>query len=280
MPRLIVHADDLGISTGVNDGIFQAHRGGILTSASLMASGVAFTGAVDLLRSSPTLDVGVHLTLVGERPLQPPEAIPSLVDADGRLHGSAPAFMRRYLAGSIALDEVRSELDAQIAHVRAHVPVVTHLDSHQHLHMLPAIRQIVIDLARRHGIRAMRHPREAVSAYMFRRPAGLPRLAQLLVLNAFCAVADRGALRSPEHFVGFYSGGRLDTRQLLDLLPNLPAEGICELMCHPGSDETGAGHHDWGYRWRDERDALMAPEVKAEIARLGIQLASFADLVA
>jgi hopanoid biosynthesis associated protein HpnK len=280
MPRLIVHADDLGISTGVNDGIDQAHRNGILTSTSLMASGAAFAGAVTLLRSSPTLDVGVHLTLVGEPPLLSPGDIPSLVDAGGQLHGSAPVFMRHYLAGSIALDEVRAELDAQIAHVRAHVQTVTHLDSHQHLHMLPAIRRVVVDLARRHGIRAMRHPREAVQPYMLRNPAGLPRLAQLLVLNAFCASADSSAIRHPQHFRGFYCGGRLDTRQLLQLLSGLPADGFCELMCHPGSDETGAGNHNWGYRWRDERDALMAPEVRAEIARRGIRLASYADLIA
>lgn len=277
MSRLIVHADDFGISAGVNAGIVQAHRHGILTSASLMVSGAAFDGAVSLLRENPGLDAGVHLTLVGERPLLDPGRIPSLVDAGGRLPGAAPSFMRRYLAGRIDIEDVRRELDAQIGRARECVPAVSHLDSHQHLHMLPAVWKITMQLARRHGIRAVRRPREALRASMLLRPAGYPRLAQQLVLNAFCAAAGRGSLREPDHFFGFYHGGRLGRDNLLVLLRSLPADGYCELMCHPGSDATDAAH-DWGYRWRDERDALTDEAVRRTVSERGIQLVSYADL--
>lgn len=145
--RLIVHADDFGLSERVNEGIIQAHCDGVLTSASLIASGAAFEHAVSLLRSTPGLDFGVHLTLVGENPISKRDVIPTLLGGDGCFHSHSGAFMKRYFAGAIALDEIRRELDAQIGKVIARGVTVTHLDGHQHLHMVPGIRRVVGELA-------------------------------------------------------------------------------------------------------------------------------------
>src|SRR5881296_625665 len=119
MTRLIVHADDFGLSERINDGIVQAHRHGIVTSTSIMANGEAFAHAVALAQSAPTLDLGIHLTLIEERPVVSPAELPSLVDAAGGLHPHAIQFCQRYFSGRINLKEVRKELEAQVEKVLA-----------------------------------------------------------------------------------------------------------------------------------------------------------------
>ncbi|HEY4713486.1 MAG TPA: ChbG/HpnK family deacetylase, partial [Aquirhabdus sp.] len=115
--KLIVHADDFGISEQVNDGILKAHLNGILTSTSIMATGAAFDHAVSISNSVPSLDVGIHLTLVEEKPLLEMRQISSLLDNNGRFYGHATIFTKKYLFGKIRIDEVVHELDAQIQKV-------------------------------------------------------------------------------------------------------------------------------------------------------------------
>lgn len=276
---MIVHADDFGISESVNEGIVQAHRHGILTSTSLIASGAAFDHAVALSQATPTLDVGVHLTLVGEHPVSAGKRVPSLLHDNGGFYPDSGNFMRRYFSGAISLEEIRHELDAQIRRVKSTGIAVTHLDGHQHLHMVPAIRRVVGALAREHGIPAIRYPKESLQGYMLRDLPGLPRILQLLVLNLFCALATTGDALQPDCFVGFFYGGRLSKRNLVTVLRHLPATGTCELMCHPGADAAESGHEHWGYHWRDERDALIDPEIRALLRQNGTQLISYADLI-
>jgi hopanoid biosynthesis associated protein HpnK len=276
--RLIVNADDFGLSEAVNDGIAEAHRRGIVTSASLMACGPAFAHAVALARDMGTLDLGVHLTLTEEAPLSPAAEVPTLLGADGRFHPHATSFVRRYFAGGISLREVEREFEAQIARVLDHGLRVSHLDGHQHVHMVPAIRRIAGRLARKHGIAAIRYPREAPRPYMLRERGAGGRLLQMLALNAFCAAADSGDARRPDHFVGFFYGGRLTKANLLRLLQTLPAAGTCELMCHPGRDDPNAARAHWHYRWQDELDALTDAEVRGWLQAQGIALVPYAAL--
>jgi hopanoid biosynthesis associated protein HpnK len=276
--RLIVHADDFGISERVNEGIVEAHRNGILTSASLIASGEAFEHAIGLSRATPTLDVGVHLTLVDEEPVAAVDAVRTLLDSDGRFYPRAATFMKRYLSGAISLAEIRCELDAQIAKVIAHGVRATHLDGHQHLHMVPGIRRAVGELARKYGISFIRYPREAVKLYMLHDKHSLGRLPQLLILNAFCAFARTSDATRPDHFCGFFYGGRLSKENLMTVLEHLPKNGICELMCHPGLSDPHSRYAHWGYRWQDERDALTDKDVKDHLRARGVELISYANL--
>ena len=156
--RLIVHADDFGMSEAVNLGILEAHERGIVTSTSIMATAPAFEHAVAVAKSRPSLDVGVHLTLTEQRPLIGAEAGASLVGPDGRFAPHLVQFAVRYLRGKVSLAEVRAELDAQIRRVRDAGIAVSHLDGHQHVHVLPGIAAIVADLAAAHGITAVRYP--------------------------------------------------------------------------------------------------------------------------
>ncbi|HEX5049506.1 MAG TPA: ChbG/HpnK family deacetylase [Gammaproteobacteria bacterium] len=274
--RLIVHADDFGISESVNQGIVDAHRRGIVTSTSVMANGAAFEHAVALAKECPTLDVGVHLTLTEERPVG--GAAAGLVDANGRFTPHALQFAARYAAGRIPLRAVRAELDAQIRRVLASGLPVSHLDGHQHVHVLPGIAGVVAELARAHGIRTVRYPAERVRGYMLRNLAGARRLAEQIALGVFCALSPLRELRRIDEFVGFYFGGRLDEANLATVLEGLPPGRTAELMCHPGDDDPRGRYGHWRYSWAAERDALSSPRIRDLVLARGVQLISYRDL--
>ncbi|HZF32048.1 MAG TPA: ChbG/HpnK family deacetylase [Gammaproteobacteria bacterium] len=274
--RLIVHADDFGISESVNLGIVDAHRRGIVTSTSVMANGAAFEHAVALARDCPTLDVGVHLTLTEERPVGPAAA--GLVDASGRFPPHALQFAARYAAGRIPLRAVRAELDAQIGRVLARGLPVSHLDGHQHVHVLPGIAGVVAELARAHGIRTVRYPAERVRGYMLRNIGNARRLAEQVALAVFCALSPLRELKRIDDFVGFYFGGRLNEANLATVLAGLPSGRTAELMCHPGDDDPRGRYRHWDYSWVAERDALSSPRIRDLVLARGVQLISFRDL--
>jgi hopanoid biosynthesis associated protein HpnK len=277
-PRLIVHADDFGLSQKVNEGILEAHRRGILTSTSLMASGEAFDHAIQLARATPTLDVGVHLTLTEEHPVLEKDEIPTLLDEHGHFHRDARTFLKRYVTRRISQDEIRRELDAQISRVVAQDVKISHLDGHQHLHMVRGIRRIVGDLAKKHKVPAIRFPRERLKGYMLRDMNNWHRLLELLALDVFCTVADLAGAKQPDHFLGFVFGGRLTRANLAKVLEHLPATGTCELMCHPGLHDAQSPRAHWGYRWQEELDALTDKGIQDYVKANGIKLISYATL--
>jgi chitin disaccharide deacetylase len=278
--KLIIHADDLGISERVNAGIERAHRDGILTSTSIMAVGGAFDHAVELCQANPGLDIGVHLTLVEERPLTPVAQIPSLVDPSGRFHRTAFGFTGRYFSGRIKIDEVYRELDAQLRRVRDSGIAISHLDSHQHVHMLPGLFDVTTRLARENGIPAIRIPRERLHPSLMRHAPSAARVLQQLVLNGFCRVARSKltGLYHTDHFAGFLFGGRLDRAHLDAVLDSLPDTGLAELMCHPGEADPSDCYAHWGYSGPAELEALVDPELPARLQQLGIVSASYREL--
>jgi hopanoid biosynthesis associated protein HpnK len=274
--KLIVNADDFGISEAVNRGIAAAHDRGIVTSTSLMATGPAFEHAVELARSRPALAVGVHLVLTEHRPLIGAAAARSLVDEDGVFASHAAQLLLKQLRGGISLAEVRLELDAQIRRVRAAGIAVSHVDGHQHVHVLPGIARVVAELAIAHEIRAVRYPAERLRGYMMRSLRHVRRLAEQLALRAVCARSPLERLRRSDDFVGFFFGGRLDETNLAIALNGLPREGTVELMCHPGDELMKAP--GWAYAWAAERDALTSPRIRELVAARGAQLVSYRDV--
>jgi chitin disaccharide deacetylase len=278
MYRLIVHADDFGLSERVNEGISQAHRHGIVTSTSLMPNGPAFAQAVKICRAVPTLDVGIHLTLVEEPSLLSAAAVPSLVGAAGRLHPHAKVFTKKYFRGQIRLREVRDELEAQIKRVMSQGVSVSHLDSHQHVHMLPDVLRITVELAKAYGIPAIRWPYERVQLYMLEGMRAVSRVCQLLVLNTFCRLGRQTIPLRTDYFHGFFFGGHLHHHNLQQLLRSLPSTGTGELMCHPGVDDPETRYGHWGYHWSDELAALINPEIAELLRQKGVQLLSYRQL--
>ncbi|HEX2643099.1 MAG TPA: ChbG/HpnK family deacetylase [Thermoanaerobaculia bacterium] len=280
MRRLVVTADDAGLHPGMTLGVARAFDRGIVTAASVAAVGRAFDHAVEVLKVRPGLDAGAHLTLVGERPLSPPSEIPSLVGGDGAFLPGFPVFATHYMMGRIALDEVRLELGRQVERLRDAGLALVHANSHQHLHALPGVFEIVLELAAEHRIPWVRVPR---AGGVLRRPS--VRGIQLAVLDAFGRKAGRrleaGRRERPLprgiRTAGIFDAGHLTPERLHQSLAG--AEDIVELVCHPGLDEAAiAAEYDWGYAWEEETAALCDPAAEAALERSGCELTSFSLL--
>lgn len=269
--QLIVNADDFGISEAVNHGIAEAHDRGIVTSTSLMATGDAFEHAVALARGRPRLAVGVHLVLTEHRPLLGAAVVPTLVGPSGTFLPHLKQLLGPLLRRRVALAEVRSELEAQIRRVRDAGVAIGHLDGHQHVHVVPGVARVVVELAAAYGISAVRYPAERLHGYMLRDPRSLRRLAEQAALHAFCAASPLKRLRRSDDFVGFYFGGRLTEPNLRTVLAGLPREGTVELMCHPGGEGMRPAG-DWQYAWAAERDALTSRQIRDFVSARGVQL--------
>ena len=278
MKQLIVNADDLGLTPAVNRGIVRAFQNGIVTSTSLLVTGSAFEDAVVLARQNPKLDVGLHLTLVEERAVLGPDVLPTLVDETGRFPRTSGEFIRRAILGGINWLEVEREIAAQIALFQETGLRLSHVDSHQHLHMFPPVFRIVRRLAGWVENVWVRNP-----AGPWRKSHDMPmrRWAQGLGLNLTCLSArriqDGPALQMPDGMYGFEVSGRLTRRVLEEILRKIP-DGLYELICHPGEDDvvTRTRYSHWGYQWAEELDALTAPETQAVLKERGIALTSFA----
>lgn len=279
---LIVNADDLGMSRGVNRAIFEAHERGIVTSASLMATGAEYDDAVAGARQRPSLDVGIHLVLHGDRPASPPERIPALVGRDGRLRPLG-AVVRALLTGAIPPAQVETELAAQIERVRASGLAPSHLDSHCHVHALPAVFRVVQELGRRHGIPCTRLPRFSSFAEFRGAPLSRYPLSVLVSLASRFARPGRGpSLSSPDSFVGLVQSGEVDEAWLARVLPRLARGRISELMVHP-SDGTDAGDPRAKYganRRRTEFEAVTSSAIRTALAAHDVVLVDYRFLAA
>jgi chitin disaccharide deacetylase len=236
---LVINADDLGLTAGVNTGIFVAHDHGILTSASLFANAPATSDAIRRVRSRPSLGVGVHLTLVDGTPTLPPQRIPTLVRGDGRFRASWKPFIVACLLGQVSWEEVERELTAQISRFRSEGIRLTHLDSHEHVHAYPPVFAIVARLADRFQIPVVRVPYERWAPvwgdewqrYVARRQSWWNVALQPLARGDYRIAAAHG-LRTP-HFIGRAHTGVLNADALLASIRRL-RPGVTELMVHPG----------------------------------------------
>ena len=277
MKQLIVNADDLGLTPAVNRGVVRAFQSGIVTSTSLLVTGSAFEDAVALARQNPELDVGLHLALVEERAVLGPDVLPTLVDETGRFPRTSAEFIRRAILGGINWLEVEREIAAQIALFQETGLRLSHLDSHQHLHMFPPVFQIVRRLARWVENVWIRNP---VGPWRKSPDTPMGRWVQRLGLNLTCLSArrlrDGSQPQMPDGMYGFEVSGRLTQSALEQIFRKIP-DGLYELICHPGEDdaETRTRYSHWGYRWAEELEALTAPETRVVLQEQGIVLTSF-----
>ena len=279
-PReVIVNGDDFGLHTEINRAILDAHRDGVLTSASLLADGPAFAEAVELAREHPDLEVGVHLTLTQLRPCAPVEQVRGLLAGDGHFPEDLGTLMRSVAAGRVRGPEIEAEFRAQIERVRAAGLRITHLDSHQHVHVLPACARVVARLARQYGIRAVRLPREPITWPNGGRPAqALPRFLQGIGLRLACwraaRIFRRSGLAFPDRFYGFANAGHME-REIGERLAHAEP-GVTEIGCHPGrSTPVLSQTIDWGYHWGEEYQALLDGAARSALEASGTRLASW-----
>jgi predicted glycoside hydrolase/deacetylase ChbG (UPF0249 family) len=272
-PLLIVNADDFGLTVGVSHAILRAGELGVVTSTSALANGRALSECAPSLRDS-ALGVGAHLALVGEQgPVLSAREIPTLVDAQGRLASGWRPFLTRCALGRVDKDDVRREFAAQIERLRAHGLTLTHLDTHQNLHLWPSIAEVTIDAARSNGIGAIR----------VTRSDGLSPIA--LGVRAFSARLEarvrKAGVRFPAATAGFDEAGRLDETRICSAIEHFADRAVAsaELVTHPSvGDDVELEALGWNYRGQEELDALTSTDVRRAVELSGFRLGTFADL--
>jgi hopanoid biosynthesis associated protein HpnK len=278
MKNLIVTADDFGIAPSVNEGIARAHRGGIVSFVNLLPSGEAFSEAVSLSRELGILEAGAHLALSETRPVSGPSKIPTLVTGEGVFCRNYKEFLAKFFLGRVRRDEICAELKAQLAAaVNTGIPI-TCLSGHEHIHMVPEILKIFVDIAKEYRIPCIRCPQKD-------RPLKTPTIGSLYrkaVLRALGGgmkkTLDRSRILSTDYFAGFIDSGRLDEAALLEILKGL-REGITELVTHPGFLAPEVLDR---YRFHEncgrELAALTSVKVRRFVKESGISLVGFSAL--
>lgn len=287
MKNLIVNADDLGWTEGVNRGIADAHRHGLVTSTSLLANGMAFDSALAVARANPVLGIGVHLNLSDGPPSAPPESVSELLNSRGYLEGGPENLLLRIARGSLSVESVEREWDAQIAKVRRAGIEPTHLDGHKHVHMLPGLFDAALRLAKKHGIRAIRVSHEesklrsALSSAGDQSPSvvlkqGVQARGLKLLARDARELADHAGVVTTDYFCGIAQTGVLTHEGVAQLLSNLP-EGTTELMCHPGyaDEELRRTSTRLQESRRTELDIVTDPRIRKIVASQGIRLISY-----
>lgn len=287
MKNLILNADDFGLTKGVNEAIVRAHREGILTSATLMANMPAFEDAVERARENPSLGIGVHLVLLGGRPVARPEEVASLVDENGEFPRSLATFVAKVTSGLIRREHIETELRSQIEKVRASGIEPSHVDTHKHTHAHPKVMESVARVARECGVTRVRKPfedlRDSWTSTRDNRSAAVPQLAAAtaarVASRSFEAICRRYGLRSPDRFLGLAATGGISAAVLRSLIDTL-SEGNTEIMLHPGICDAALAQT--GSRLQMQRqtelDALLAPELKGVLDERGIRLISYREV--
>jgi hopanoid biosynthesis associated protein HpnK len=284
--RLIVNADDFGLTPGVNRAIAEAHERGIVTSATLMANSASFDEAVLLAKASTNWSIGCHVVLLDGTPLVDPARLDSLVRRKhtNSFRDGIGGFAVRALTGWIDSDQVQAEVTAQIRKLQGAGLEVSHVDTHKHTHMFPAALAGVLRAARTCGIRAIRNPFEVIAANYVKLQRGMwKRHTQLKTLNGFAglfrrAVAKAG-LRTPDGTMGIVATGHLSPEIFHAIADNMP-EGTWEFVCHPGyvDPELAAVRTRLRESREQELAVLTSPQARQALQSRGVELISYKQL--
>lgn len=269
--RLIINADDFGLSHSVNQAVIRAHREGVLTAASLMPGETGFGEAVQLAKENPGLGVGLHLVLLHGRAVLPPEKIPGLVNSRGEFSNNPVSAGLKYFFRPGLRGQLRAEIHAQFEKFRSTGLPLDHVNGHLHLHLHPVIFKILMDDSEKLGIRHLRLARDCLARSRAMSRGRLFYRVSHAAIFELLSRAARGPLRQKnishaEITFGLLQDGRVDEEYILKLLPELPP-GDSELYSHPSLD-----------RFKHEFDALISPRVRGQIQKLGIQLLRYRDL--
>ena len=285
MKRLIVNADDLGLTPGVNRAIQEAHERGIVTSATLMANGPAFEDAVATSRKTPRLAVGCHVDLIQLAPVLGVEKVGSLVEG-GQFRQGFTRFAANAMRRRLNAAEITAEAAAQICKLQASGIKVSHFDTHKHTHVFPPVLKALLRAAADCGVKAVRNPFEPESAmgfrHVFRRWRLLSRWTAVKSLRTlamnFRREVEHAGIVTTDGTIGIALTGHVDQKALYDLLRRLP-EGTWELVSHPGyAGLELAGLSRLTASREEELRLLTAEETRATIDRAGIELISYAHL--
>src|SRR5262245_3608979 len=289
--RLIITADDFGLTHRVNEAIAIAFREGIVTTASLMVTGAGFDSAVDIARREPSLDIGLHLNLTEGCPVASPSTIPSLADSSGFLYKHPFKLAAALFQERVLVNDLEREIRAQIEKAVDSGLWITHIDGHKHVHVMPAIFGIIWRVAPDYEILAVRSARERIPRLLpmlARNTASWRQIlkqcfaAKLISASSFMSQPRKShvGLVSPRRFYGIAQTGFLDLAAFSDIVQAMES-GTHELMCHPGfvDDDLNMTPTRLLTQREQELKLITGSEVRRVLEQASVTLISYRDLV-
>jgi len=225
--RILINADDFGMTDGHNLAVYRAHTEGILNRASLLCVGQAFQEAVEIAKSLPSLEVGVHLSVNEGKPLAPTKEIPHLTRPDGEFYDDLKPLVLKWLRGKLPVAEIVVEWRAQIERAMNSGMRISHIDSHKHVHLIPPLLESAILLTKENQVPYLRLPLEL--AALRRGPLGA--VLWLLALRARGKLEEAN-LEHADCFVGIGVTGAM-TKKRLQVALDRACHGVTEIMLHP-----------------------------------------------
>jgi hopanoid biosynthesis associated protein HpnK len=285
--RLIINADDFGLTSGVNRAIAEAHQRGIVTSTTLMAAGTAFAEAAALAKAASGFSVGCHIVLIDGSPVLSTDKIPSLLESRNppRFRDGIARFGFRAILGRLQPAEIEAEAAAQIRVLQAAGIPVTHLDTHKHTHAYPQVLAGLLRAAKSCGVPAIRNPVDPIPVTLVAKRPGLwKRILETKTLGTVARrvrqdVRDAG-LVTPDGTIGIAATGTLDESLFQLLIQHVP-EGTWEFVCHPGYND--AQLRALPTRLLESRvrelDLLTSDAARQILRENRIELLSYRDLV-
>lgn len=277
--KLIIAADDFGLTRGVNEGMVRAYQEGVVTSLNLLPSGEAFEDALSLAKDIGLKEAGAHLALTETSPVAEAAKVRSLINDEGGFSKGHLDFLAKYFSGNIAEDEIYIEWKSQLEKAISTGIKITNLSSHEHLHMVPKLLSILIKLAKEHDVPAIRYPHSDSSSRGF----GVGLLVKKTALA--CLEGNMGtSLRAsgiiyPEHFLGFFDSGHITEDVLLDMFGRLK-DGTTELVCHPGFlDKRVLDKYTFHKNSEAELFALTSRRVKKEADENKVELIGYSEFL-
>ena len=277
LKRVIVTADDFGLSVPVNEAVENAHHRGILTTTCLMVGEAAVADAVARATAAPDLAVGLHVTVVCGRSVLPHELIPDLVDAEGRFDTNLVRAGVRYFFLPRVRRQLAAEIEAQFAAFQKTGLELDHINTHNHMHMHPTVLALMIKIGRKYGATAIRVPSDPSSA---RSPA--ERMGRLFLapwLALLKRQVRRAGFRCNDHIFGIRDSGQMDKGRLVKIFRALP-DGVTEVFSHPATGRwDGIDPAAMDYRFEEEYEALLDPDVRRTLEATGASLISYRNLL-
>jgi len=277
--HLIVCADDFGLDVAVNEAVEQAHSRGILTCTSLMMGEKAVGDAVERAKRLPKLGVGLHIVLTAGQAGSKPSEISDLVTSDGRFDDNMARAGVRYFFLPHVRRQLRTEIRAQFEAFRATGLKLDHVNAHRHFHLHPTLANMILDIGRDYGMKAMRLPYEPVKNLRLASPD--ENITTPLYQPWVCMLGVRlrmAGMRTNDNIFGLRWSGGMDEKRVSSILANLP-NGVTEIYFHPATQRTEQLKHLMpDYRHTDEFTALISANVRDQLVKNNIDLINFSQM--
>jgi len=279
--RLIINADDFGLSESVNEAVQQAHTNGVLTSTTIMANMPDAGKAIRIAKRLPDLGVGVHLNLSKGKPLSQNGHLNCLLNGDGSFASSPTKLSLLSIGRHKFRNAIREELATQIQWVIDNGIKPTHLDSHKHIHCLPQIFPIVCEMARRFEIPAIRfvyEPKQiAVTPWPLTSEVGRKTAKTIRTMAKINRIQNSAFLKT-DALLGVAHIGRIDVNFFKAVALYSPV-ATAEIMTHPATeDDTEYMKSSLLHNRRGEFQALSSERTRQYLKDAGIQLVHYGTL--